>query len=364
MTSWSPFDQRCALVVHPVPLADTDGRRATVALMAARGGWEGALLAWTVDRRADAVRKRCCVCARQQDIPQTLLSFETSPAGVAKTKSLNAVVLVHPSGHEITLCDAPGYGDSKSPEVDIVNCYSIVKALQQAKTVTPVFISTIRMYGERASDSIKQLADTLSKFMDIEAAIGSFVYIFTKDWKDTPGDERRYFRQFFTTQEDDMARDGQIDANTDSFLKDIISKIAQHPYDHVNRLRPSASRQQRKDVLQYICTGVPAIQAPAEVFSPFVTPSARQALTEAMPIFLRTVQLCLLDKKQKADWVNNWPASRAVELICAVRASPSHSLSPPSHRATHSLTRVRKRTCTLARSSLIVVFAGIPWSCC
>ena len=301
-----------------------------------RGAWSDVL---TLCAHVAICALTCaCVCGCVQDIPQTLLSFETSPDGVAKTKSLNAVVLLHPSGHEITLCDAPGYGDSKSPEVDIVNCYSIVKALQQAKTVTPVFISTIRFFGERGADSIRELADTLSNFMDMEAAIGSFVYIFTKDWNDDPGKEKQYFGKYFALLKEQMARDGQIDSSTDSFLTDIISKIAKHPHHHVNRLRPSASRQQRLDVLQYICTGVPAIQAPAQVFSPFVTPSSREALTKAMLVFLRTVRLCLLDKKQKADWVKNWPASRAVDLIRAVRDHPHRTST--HHAATTRIPRV------------------------
>lgn len=47
------------------------------------------------------------------------------------------------------VCDSPGIGDTRGPEIDISNIYGLVKAAQSCKHVLPVIVCSRESMGER-----------------------------------------------------------------------------------------------------------------------------------------------------------------------------------------------------------------------
>ena len=64
------------------------------------------------------------------------------------TKHINSVN-VNYKGRKFLVCDSPGIGDTRGPEIDIANTYGLVKAAQSCKHVLPVILLSKESMGER-----------------------------------------------------------------------------------------------------------------------------------------------------------------------------------------------------------------------
>ncbi|CAF1149796.1 unnamed protein product [Adineta steineri] len=82
--------------------------------------------------------------------------------------------------NEIILCDAPGFGDTKSPEIDISNCIGVIRALKSCKSVSILALSSYQSLGDRG-EGIQQLIHILINMIHgIENRLNSILYGFTK----------------------------------------------------------------------------------------------------------------------------------------------------------------------------------------
>ena len=95
------------------------------------------------------------------------------------TVPLNKVIGHHATG-DIILCDAPGFGDTAGPEVDIANSVAVVKALKGCKSVKLFALSSYKGLGDRGQ-GIQKLAHLLvNMVVGIEDRLDSIFYGFTK----------------------------------------------------------------------------------------------------------------------------------------------------------------------------------------
>ena len=95
------------------------------------------------------------------------------------TVPLNKVIGHHATG-DIILCDAPGFGDTAGPEVDIANSVAVVKALKGCKSVKLFALSSYKGLGDRGQ-GIQKLAHLLvNMVVGIEERLDSIFYGFTK----------------------------------------------------------------------------------------------------------------------------------------------------------------------------------------
>ncbi|CAF0837737.1 unnamed protein product [Adineta steineri] len=82
--------------------------------------------------------------------------------------------------NEIILCDAPGFSDTESPEMDISNCARVTRALKCCKSVSILALSSYRSLGDRG-EGIQQLIHILINMIyGIENRLNSILYGFTK----------------------------------------------------------------------------------------------------------------------------------------------------------------------------------------
>ncbi|CAF1267204.1 unnamed protein product [Adineta steineri] len=81
---------------------------------------------------------------------------------------------------EIILCDAPGFGDTAGPEVDIANGVGVIEALQGCKSVKILALSSYKSLGDRGQ-GIQKLAHLLINMIKgIQDRLSAIFYAFTK----------------------------------------------------------------------------------------------------------------------------------------------------------------------------------------
>ena len=79
----------------------------------------------------------------------------------------------------LNLCDAPGYGDTAGPEIDIVNSIGIKNAIKQCTSVK--IIALLSSKGGERGEGIRKLAHMLVNLIDkIEEWLKAILYVFTK----------------------------------------------------------------------------------------------------------------------------------------------------------------------------------------
>ena len=80
----------------------------------------------------------------------------------------------------INLCDAPGYGDTAGPEVDIANSIGVINTIEKCTSVKVVALLSSKNSGDRGQ-GIQKLARLLVNLIeDIEERTDAIIYLFTK----------------------------------------------------------------------------------------------------------------------------------------------------------------------------------------
>ena len=117
---------------------------------------------------------------------KSLNGVVTSPLPKSETKCIKPVFIdlsevIGPQDNSmIILCDAPGYGDTSGPEVEIANGVGIAEALKNCKSVKLLALSSFQGLGDRAQ-GIRKLAYMLVNMINgIEQRLRSITYAFTK----------------------------------------------------------------------------------------------------------------------------------------------------------------------------------------
>ena len=86
-----------------------------------------------------------------------------------------------PSGHgEIILCDAPGFGDTAGPEVDIANGVGICEAIKGSESVKILVLSSLKGLGDRGTGIQKLIHLLISMIHNVQDRLSSILYAFTK----------------------------------------------------------------------------------------------------------------------------------------------------------------------------------------
>ena len=83
-------------------------------------------------------------CCNVDDLKQVEMSARSESC----TKHIIAIN-VNYKGSDFIICDSPGIGDTRGPEIDIANTYGLVKAAQACKQVLPIILLSSVSMGER-----------------------------------------------------------------------------------------------------------------------------------------------------------------------------------------------------------------------
>jgi hypothetical protein len=104
--------------------------------------------------------------ARKSCTNEGLLGVRSSPLTRSETKAIRVVSATKvDTGDMIYLCDTPGFGDTRSPAIDIANGIGLANAVQQAKSVRPI-VCVSQDSGDRLK-SVCEVLSTLGRFIMI-----------------------------------------------------------------------------------------------------------------------------------------------------------------------------------------------------
>ena len=115
----------------------------------------------------------------------SLIGVKSSCLNKSETRYIKPVIVnlkevIGPQEDEyMNLCDAPGYGDTDGPEIDIANSLGIINGIKKAKSVKVVALLSSK--GGDRGEGIRRLARLLVNLIeDFEERSKSILYLFTK----------------------------------------------------------------------------------------------------------------------------------------------------------------------------------------
>jgi energy-coupling factor transporter ATP-binding protein EcfA2 len=124
---------------------------------------------------------------------KNLATVLASPLARSETSCINAIEIPNDRKNHY-LCDTPGFGDTRSIEIDFSNSIGIVKALFKAESVHPVFFfsqKSIGGRGELLKECIMMYANLFQKTSDITDKGGAMTFIFTHFSREDPEKTRK-----------------------------------------------------------------------------------------------------------------------------------------------------------------------------
>ncbi|CAF1084596.1 unnamed protein product [Adineta steineri] len=185
------------------------------------------------------------------------------------TVQLKDVLGPHESG-VITFCDAPGFGDTAGPEVDIANSIGVIEALKGTQSVKLLALSSYKSLGDRGQ-GIQKLAHILiSMVHGIEDKLGAIYYGFTKYPEKTD-----IHALLLSIKADQVDRDVtlQSDIVFVKVLKDMIRKTR----NGADKINPTTNSP--KELIENLMD-VRGIMYPGEVFRFSMSAETRASISD------------------------------------------------------------------------------------
>ena len=182
---------------------------------------------------------------------------------------------------EVSVCDVPGWHDSRGPEVNLANALSGIRVLSEAKSLRiAVFISSL--YGDKLQSLSNILLPDLVKLIPtVNKHLGSLVYIYSKFSSHQHSTVQSILKDMFEKRSDVQ--------KADTVYSEVLQDIAWKIYKGWDLNYP----QSQENLLQLLVSAVPA-ENPQYLFEPFIPAESELIISEQMTILLRCVRQSLL----------------------------------------------------------------------
>ncbi len=186
---------------------------------------------------------------------------------ISETLYITPIDIDH-DGESVVLCDTPGFGDSRSAEVDVANGIGIVAAVSKCKSVKPLILQSADDQGGRMQ-GVKGLAHQLANMMPgVKDWTQTFSYIFNKYDPKAALNLRASLEEVNTS----LKEDEKADVAFHSILKDLIRKMKSRD-SAITYLYPLTASPDDRDILLTSLTSH-SIPFPGSVFRSSITPSS------------------------------------------------------------------------------------------
>ena len=181
---------------------------------------------------------------------------------------------------EVSVCDVPGWHDSRGPEVNLANALNTIRVLSEAKSLRiVVFISWL--YGDKLQSLSDILLPDLVKLIPtVNKHLGSLVYIYSNFASHQHPMVQSKLKDMYEKRSDVK----KADTVYSEVLKDIVRKI----YKGWDFNYP----QSQEKLLQVLVSAEP-IENPATLFEPFIPAESELVINEQMTTLVRCVSQSL-----------------------------------------------------------------------
>jgi len=205
------------------------------------------------------------------------------------------------------LCDSPGFGDSRSAEIDIANGVGVVDAIRQAKSVKIVVLLSINSFGDKGEGLRQTCHILLGLIPDIEERLDSFLFMFTKikDIKDSKdkNDEKKTNNNKDSKDKNDEKKTNN---NLEGLLKNFRTNMNEEDKQNksyvalVKKIQFCASNDNRIQIdpldgepgrIIRKINNVAPIKCPKEAFSFYVANSSNAKLNEQAGLYYKQIIL-------------------------------------------------------------------------
>jgi len=111
---------------------------------------------------------------------EVLAEFAVSGSATSVTKTIHATTVSLPNGENVTICDTPGFGDTKGVEMEISNGLGVIHALKKARSVKPVLVFDREVMAGGRYAMLRKTLEIVILMMGKQSDFSSFEYIFTR----------------------------------------------------------------------------------------------------------------------------------------------------------------------------------------
>lgn len=210
---------------------------------------------------------------------EALKEVKSSHFQRSETQKITAVFV---ENRQVYLCDAPGFGDTLGPEVDIANGIGITRAAKLCASVKPVVIISNRGLGDKG-EGVTTIAKTLFRFVpNIQDIRNSFSYMFTKFINPTVvKNQLKEIHSEFKKKDRTFSSD---------LMDDIMKKVADNVGGPIV-VKPLEGKAD--DLWKVLMKPTEAIYSPENSFEVFVSPESYGILQEQISLLCTSTEIAI-----------------------------------------------------------------------
>jgi hypothetical protein len=153
-----------------------------------------------------------------------LAQFAVSGGATSVTVTINAATISLPNGNPITICDTPGFGDTKGVEMEIANGLGIIHALKKAKSVRPVLVFDREGMSTSRFTLLRKTLQIVIAMMGKQPNFSACQYIFTRCDQKKRKNVHKQLSHFRESRRENPEESTEDDVIFDALLDDMIRK--------------------------------------------------------------------------------------------------------------------------------------------
>jgi hypothetical protein len=213
-----------------------------------------------------------------RNLPPHLSQFAVSGGATSVTKTIHATTIELPGGELVTICDTPGFGDTKGTEMEISNSQGVIHALTKAASIRPVLVLNHKGMDDSRYAPLRKTLGTVIEMMGHCSNFAPFEYVFTRcEGKNS----KRVYRQLAGFQNKLRANAKEIlgdnvdmEAVLDALLTDMVEKTKSGALS----IDPTASEHASSVLERLWCKNKVRVDRPSESFVDFLSQDASNKL--------------------------------------------------------------------------------------
>ncbi|KAL3895433.1 MAG: hypothetical protein SGARI_007449, partial [Bacillariaceae sp.] len=153
-----------------------------------------------------------------------LKSFAVSGSPTSVTVTINAATINLTNGDPITVCDTPGFGDTKGAEMEISNQMGVIHGLKGARSIRPFVVIDYEGMSTARFANLRKTLETVILMMGDNPDFAPFQYIFTRCDAKKSKKIWKKLDHFLNHRDEESSSSNGGDTIFDAFLQDMILK--------------------------------------------------------------------------------------------------------------------------------------------